>query len=50
MVGGASALLSFPYTIAQLIPTFFPDEHVFEFRTFECNIGFVYADFLCHMY
>ena len=49
MVGGASALLGFPYKIAQLIPAFFPDEHILEFRALERDIGFVYADFLRHM-
>ena len=50
MVSGASALLGFPYKVAQLIPAFFPDKYVLEFRAFECNIGFVYAYFLSHMH
>ena len=50
MVSGASALLGFPYKVTQLIPAFFPDKYVLEFRALERDIGFVYADFLRHMH
>ena len=50
MVSGAFALLDFPYKVMQLIPAFFPDKYVLEFRAFERDIGFVYADFLRHMH
>ena len=50
MVSSASALLGFPYKVTQLIPAFFPDEHVLEFRALKRDIGFVYVDFFRHMH
>ena len=50
MIRWISAFSRLPYEVAQLIPAFFPDEHVLEFRALERDVGFVYADFLRHMH